>query len=319
MLNRFRPKYLSDVIGQNQAKKILSLEIAAVKNSNYKKKMPHTLFLGPSGCGKTTLAWAVANELGAPISMVQAKRLTSNKDIFNAIPIINGNPQYILFVDEIHEMPMKVQEEFYLVMEDGILDVRDFTTEYEKITGKRLERVTLKGLIVIGATTREGDLEIPFRNRFGLEVYLDKYSEKEIREIIQKARKKLLVDIDDEVLDEIAKRSRGVPRRSLSLLERLESVALAEGSRITMSIAKKTWDLLLIDDLGLTRQDYRVLKCLKEQGRMGLKPLIAQTELSASTIRTIEPYLVQLGLVKRTSKGREITNKGIGYLKNVEF
>jgi len=281
MLNRFRPKYLSDVIGQDQAKKILSLEIAAVKNSNYKKKMPHTLFLGPSGCGKTTLAWAVANELGAPISMVQAKRLTSNKDIFNAIPFIGESPQYILFVDEIHEMPMKVQEEFYLVMEDGILDVRDFTTEYEKITGKRLEKVTLKGLIVIGATTREGDLEIPFRNRFGLEVYLDKYSEKEIREIIQKARKKLLVDMDDEVLDEIAKRSRGVPRRSLSLLERLESVALAEGSRITISIAKKTWDLLLIDDLGLTRQDYRVLKCLKEQGRMGLKPLIAQTELSA--------------------------------------
>ncbi|MCD6232728.1 AAA family ATPase [Candidatus Aerophobetes bacterium] len=315
MFNRFRPKYLSDIVNQEQAKEMISLEIAAVKNSKFKKKFPHTILMGPSGTGKTTFATAIANELNIPISIVQAKRLLTNKDIFNAIPKVNGNPQYILFIDEIHEMPMKVQEELYMVMEDGILDIRDFTTDYEKLYGEKIEKVAVKGLIVIGATTREGDLEIPFRNRFGLEVYLDKYSPSHIRQIIEKAKNKILVDIQDEVLDEVAKRSRGVPRRALALLERLESVALAEGSKITMSIAKKTWDLLLIDEFGLTRQDYRVLKCLKEQGRMGLKSLTSQTELSSSTIRTIEPYLVQLGLVTRTAKGRKITEKGKQYLK----
>ena len=318
MANRFRPKYLKDIVGQRQAKQILDIEITAVKKSKFKKKYPHTLLMGASGTGKTTLSQAIANELDAPISMVQAKRLTNNKDIFNALPLVNGHPQYILFIDEIHEMPMKVQEEFYLIMEDGFLDVRNFVTDYEKKNGVHLERIDVSGLIIIGATTREGDLEIPFRNRFGLEIYLDKYNAKDIKQILRNASKRLLVKVDDIVLDEIAKRSRGVPRRGLALLERLESIALAEKSKITLSIAKRAWDLLLIDKLGLTLQDYKVLKCLKTQGTMGLKPLMSQTELSASTIRTIEPYLVQLGLIMRTSKGRQISDKGKKYLQDIK-
>lgn len=314
MANRFAPTSLDDFIGQEEVKEMLRVEIKAVKNSGFEKKFPHTLLMGPSGTGKSTLAQAIAAELEVPIELVQAKRITNNQDLFDALPDtdLHPSPQYILFIDEIHEMRRIVQEELFLAMQEGILDVRDF---WEKKTGDSMVKtIDVSGLIVLGATTREGDLEIPLKNRFGLHVYLEKYSNSAIKKIVGAASRKLMVEIKPDVLDEIAKRSRGVPRVALSLLERLESVALAEKKDIDRKIAEKCWELLLIDSLGLTRQDYRVLKCLETHGRMGMKSLIAQTELSASSIRTIEPYLAQLDLIRRGPKGREITEKGKKYI-----
>jgi len=313
MANRFRPTSLNDFIGQENVKKMLRIEIQAVLNSNYEKKFPHTLFMGPSGTGKTTLAQAVASELNVPFEAVQAKRLKTNEDIYHAIPYVaNWNAkQYILFIDEIHEMPRKTQEELFIVMEDGLLDGRDFLRKY----GIKAIKVDVSGLVIIGATTREGDLEIPFRNRFGLHIYLDKYTQEDIKKILLRAKEKLMVDVDEEVINEVAKRSRGVPRIALSLLERLESVALAESTNITTEVAQKAWDLLLIDELGLTRQDYRFLRCLAKHGRMGEKTIVAQTELSPSTIHAIEPYLVELGFIVKTPQGRKITDKGEEYIR----
>jgi len=314
MANRFRPTSLDDFVGQENVKKMLKIEIQAVLNSNYEKKFPHTLFMGPSGTGKTTLAQAIASELNVPFEMVQAKRLRNNEDIYHALPYVVGlnAKQYILFIDEIHEMPRRVQEELFIAMEDGLLDVRDF---FYKKYGSKINKVDVSGLVVIGATTREGDLEIPFRNRFGLHIYLDKYTEEDIKKILLRAKERLMVRIDDEVTNEVAKRSRGVPRIAISLLERLESVALAESTSITMEVAKKAWDLLLIDELGLTRQDYRFLSCLARYGRMGEKTIVAQAELSPSTIRAIEPYLMELGFIVKTPQGREITDKGKKYIR----
>lgn len=311
-MNKFRPQYLEDLIGNKKTKKILKFEIEAVKKSG--KKFCHTLLIGNSGCGKSSISQIIANELNAPINIIQAKRIKNNKDILNAIPDADDNQFYFLFLDEIHEISVPVQEEFFTIMEDNYLDISNFTTQYERTNNITLNKAATNYLTIIGATTKEGLLDIPFRNRFGLELILEKYNQNDIEKIIEKAAPKLLTDISDSAIIEIAKRSRGVPRRALALLERLESIAIVKNQIIDISIAKEAWDLLDIDEIGLTIQDRKVLHALKLNKPVGLKVLADQVEMSLRSIETIEPYIVSLGLAERTPQGRILTLKGREYL-----
>ncbi len=298
-----RPKRLQEYIGQSKVKETLGIFIAAARGR--KEALDHVLLYGPPGLGKTTMANIIANEMDVQIRITSGPAIERPGDL--AAILTNLNQGDVLFVDEIHRLNRSVEEVLYPAMEDFALDI---------IIGKgpsaRSIRLDLPTFTLIGATTRAGALTAPLRDRFGVISRLEFYRVEELREIVTRAADIFKVAINPEGAEEIARRSRGTPRIANRLLKRVRDYAQvkAEG-RITKAVADAALSMLDVDPLGLDRVDRKLLKCIIEKfggGPVGVETLAAATSEEVETIEDVyEPYLLQLGFLNRTPRGRTAT------------
>ncbi|SMB95727.1 Holliday junction DNA helicase subunit RuvB [Desulfonispora thiosulfatigenes DSM 11270] len=298
-----RPKYLEDYIGQDRVKETLSIFIEATKLRN--EALDHVLLYGPPGLGKTTLANIIANELNAQIKITSGPAIERAGDL--AAILTNLQPHDVLFIDEIHRLNKIVEEVLYPAMEDFALDI---------IIGKgpsaRSIRIDLPPFTLIGATTRAGLLTSPLRDRFGVVNRLEFYSNEELAKVITRSAQILNVPIDNNGALELAKRSRGTPRISNRLLRRVRDYAEVKGQGfIDEKIAQSALDLLEVDSLGLDNIDRIMLETIIIKfngGPVGLDTLAATINEESDTVEDVyEPYLMQIGFLKRTSRGRVCT------------
>jgi len=298
-----RPRTLTDLIGQERVKENLAILIAAAQQRG--DPLDHVLFYGPPGLGKTTLAHVLANEMSVNIKVTSGPAIERAGDL--AAILTNLRIGDILFIDEVHRLGRAVEEVLYPAMEDYALDI---------VIGKgpsaRSIRLKLPRFTVIGATTRLALLTAPLRSRFGAVYHLDFYDMDAMRKIVVRASRTLNVLADDEGVDEIAQRGRGTPRVALRLLRRVRDFAQvrADGT-ITRRIARDALDLLNVDLMGLDELDRRVLSTVIEKyrgGPVGLNTIAASISEEPDTIMdVVEPYLLQLGYLERTSHGRMAT------------
>lgn len=300
-----RPKFLKDYIGQEKTKERLKIFIEAAKQR--KEALDHVLFYGPPGLGKTTLSNIIANEMNVNIKVTSGPAIERPGDL--AAILTNLSESDVLFIDEIHRLNRTVEEILYPAMEDFALDI---------IIGKgpsaRSIRLDLSKFTLIGATTRAGLLTSPLRDRFGLITRLGLYSVDQLKDIIKRSASILNVYIDDEASEEIAKRSRGTPRIANRLLKRVRDFAqVRSDGRITVDTAKEALALLEVDLLGLDNVDKKVIETIIHNfdgGPVGLDTLAASTGEEKDTIEDVyEPYLLQIGFINRTPRGRVATKK----------
>lgn len=295
-----RPKTLSEYIGQDKVKKNLAVYIDAAKGRC--ESLDHVLLYGPPGLGKTTIAHIIANEMGADIKVVSGPALSSMLDIVSILTGIEEGD--ILFIDEIHRVNKTVEEALYSAMEDFTLDIVQ-----GKGPGARTIKLPINHFTLVGATTRTGMLTGPMRDRFGVICRLELYSKSELSTIIHRSAGILRVQIDNDACEELAIRSRGTPRIANRMLKRVRDFAQVLGDgRITLELTDKALDMIGVDKLGLDENDRTVLEALtvKFKGKpVGLDTLSAATNEDAGTIEdVIEPYLIQLGFISRTPRGR---------------
>jgi Holliday junction DNA helicase RuvB len=301
--NKLRPHTLSEYIGQDTLKSKLSIYIKAAKARQ--DPLDHVLLFGPPGLGKTTLAMILASELGVELKMTSAPALEKKGDV--AALLTSLKPYSILFIDEIHRLSRVVEEYLYTAMEDYFL---------EMVVGEGLAsqamRFRLPPFTLVGATTRSGLMNPPFRDRFGIIERLEFYDKKSLCQILERSSQKLGIPYDQEGLFEIARRSRGTPRIANRLLRRVRDYAEVQGEgRITLEIARLALESLGVDTLGLDRMDRLILQCLHEKfggGPVGLETLSAALSEDKGTIEEVyEPYLLQEGLLQKTPRGRMLT------------
>lgn len=298
-----RPKILSEYIGQTKAKENLKVFIEAAKMRG--EPLDHVLLYGPPGLGKTTLAGVIANEMGVNIRITSGPAIEKPGDL--AALLTNLSQDDILFVDEIHRMSRSVEEILYPAMEDYALDI---------IIGKgpsaRSIRLDLPKFTLIGATTKAGALAAPLRDRFGVISRLEMYKPNELKTIIKRSASILNIDIDDEGASEIARRSRGTPRIANRLLKRVRDFAqLSQDGVISKELADHALNKMEIDDHGLDAIDKRMLLTVINQyggGPVGVETLAATIGEETDTIEDVyEPYLMQIGFINRTPRGRVVT------------
>ncbi len=306
-----RPQKLAEYVGQEKIKENLKILVDAA--TARKETLEHILLYGPPGLGKTTLAHIIAREIGANIKITSGPAIEKAGDLASLLTNLSEND--VLFVDEIHRLNKTVEEILYPAMEDYCLDI-----VLGKGAGAKALRLDLPKFTLIGATTRIGLLTAPFRDRFGMTYRLDYYEEPEIEKIIERAAKILGIKIDDDGKEEIAKRARRTPRVANRLLKRVRDFAQVKaGGQINKSVAHEALTQLEVDELGLDGNDRRILEALIEKfagGPVGLSSIAAATSEDQGTIEEIyEPYLLRLGLIARTPKGRVATPAAYDHLK----
>jgi len=305
-----RPKYFNEYIGQREAKDNLNIYIQATKQRG--EALDHVLLYGPPGLGKTTLAGIIANELGVNFRITSGPAIEKAGDL--AAILTNLDEHDVLFIDEIHRLSRSVEEVLYSAMEDYALDI---------IIGKgpsaRSVRIDLPKFTLVGATTRAGALAAPLRDRFGIVSRLEYYKQEELEFIVTRAADILNIGIEQAGASEIARRSRGTPRIANRLLKRVRDFAQVVGNGvITADIADEALKRLHVDKMGLDRIDRRVLKCIIENydgGPVGIETIAAAVSEERDTIEDVyEPYLMQLGLLGRTPRGRVATKLAYDHL-----
>ena len=305
-----RPKYFNEYIGQREAKDNLNIYIQATKQRG--EALDHVLLYGPPGLGKTTLAGIIANELGVNFRITSGPAIEKAGDL--AAILTNIDEHDVLFIDEIHRLSRSVEEVLYSAMEDYALDI---------IIGKgpsaRSVRIDLPKFTLVGATTRAGALAAPLRDRFGIVSRLEYYKQEELEFIVTRAADILNIGIEQAGASEIARRSRGTPRIANRLLKRVRDFAQVVGNGvITADIADEALKRLHVDKMGLDRIDRRVLKCIIENydgGPVGIETIAAAVSEERDTIEDVyEPYLMQLGFLGRTPRGRVATKLAYDHL-----
>lgn len=306
-----RPDSLDEYIGQTEVKENMRVFIEAAKMRD--ESLDHVLLYGPPGLGKTTLAYIIAHELGRNIKTASGPSIEKSGDLAAVLSTLE--PGDVLFIDEIHRMPRYIEEILYPAMEDFSLDI---------IVGgdgnSRNIKIDLPPFTLVGATTRAGDLTSPLRERFGIVSKLEYYTEDELYQIIKRTSRVLEISIEDEAAKELSKRSRGTPRVANRLFKRVRDFALVMGNgSIDKKITKLALSRLKVDELGLDNTDKQLLEAIINKfngGPVGIESLAASISEEVTTIEDVyEPYLLKLGFLKRTNRGRVVTEKAYEHLK----
>ncbi len=303
-----RPRRLADFVGQERVKEQLSIALEAAKARE--EALDHVLLAGPPGLGKTTLAYVVREELGVGIRTVAGPALERKGDL--AAILTSLEEREVLFVDEIHRLNRAIEEILYGALEDFRLDI---------VVGQgpaaRTLTLDLPQFTLVGATTRTGLLTTPLRDRFGITYRLDLYTREELTRIVRRSAKILQVETEPEAAEEIALRARGTPRVANRILRRVRDVAeVRHDGRVTLGVAREALELLEVDADGLERVDRELLSAIAHKfggGPVGLSTLAVALGEETETIEDVyEPYLLQLGLIQRTPRGRILTELGRG-------